>query len=377
MRARLVLPVGLTVACAATPDPLHGRDPLLTVDAAAGRVEALGRAPMKFVMQLGADDGIGMPTGLFIDGENRIGRTGGCPTESGVGIAVTPAFTAVATAFGGAANLADEGLRVEWSGPVIAKLRVAWRGRYQCPGPQEAHGVSTFTIFPDGRIVRHDEATPSTSDLAGAPVCGCSSGGATSFSFTSFWTFAPGAQNVRRDGSPAAPGSNKPDGCVIYPGHMIGLAWSPPSASATRLETPGGTSAYVHDLAPLAAPTLSATPRQVSSALLLSRQTSPASCAEVLAALDGVPVLVGGMTMFPDLAGVYVDERRHAAPIEISAPRRVPPFAISLEVGDFAAVARSSPPDGDWYYLQRDGQRTLFWFRDGLDAGESITIEPR
>jgi hypothetical protein len=366
MAARWVVSTLLASACAAVPQNPLARDPLIDVDRTTGRVATRAAAPIQFVIELGDRD-VRMPQSIFIDGIDRVASES-CPTESGIGIGVFPALDAVAPMRGGPA--ATGGLVVDWAGPVIARLHVTWMTAYTCGGSQQASGTSTFTIFPNGRIVRHDVATPSTTTLSVIASCGC--GGSSPMSFTSFWAFTA-TQVVNPDGSPWSTGS--PTGCAVYPNHTIGIAWSD---SNTHVRQTSAISAFVHDWA-ADVTTLQPTQQEVFSAIILSKQTAAANCGGVLTDLDDFPITIAGAQISTDDGGVYTDARKHAGRVEITSLRVVPKgFTISLDVGEFAAVSRTpSVADDRWYAAQSDGTHTLFWFRDGLQVGQTIAIEPR
>jgi hypothetical protein len=365
MVARWVVAAAAATGCVPVPDRPSDAA-LLTVNAAAGQVASTGSAPIQFSLSFAAS-GVRMPESLFLDGVDRV-APGTCPTEAGIGIGVYPAFNASSPMRGG--DEATSTLVFDWEGPTIAKARVTWNRSYQCVGRnQDASGTSTFTIFPNGRIVRHDAATPSTTQLSvDSNPCGCASD--TSFYFTAYWSFTL-TQNVAADGSPLMDGA--PSGCAVYPNHMIGVAWPD---TDVRILSGNGSSAFVHDWAS-GALTLPPNQREVTSAIILSEQTAPTSCGDVLADLDDFPIMVSGVSVSTDDSGVYADDRRHTDPAVISTPRRLPRgFAISLRVGDYGEVTRSPELGGAWYATQRDGDRTLFWFRDGLGVGETISIDP-
>lgn len=366
MRAPWLWSAVAASACASPPANPIGGVALLDVDVTTGRVSTTSSAPLQFSVEM-ADHGVRMPQSIFIDGIDRVG-TDTCPTESGIGISVFPAIVAVSPGRGGVD--ATGSLMVDLAGPVIARLAVAWTAPYTCSGAQQANGTSTLTIFPNGRIVRYDVATPSTTTLVqDGGACGCSS--QSTFSFESFWSFTA-TQVVNPDGTPWSTGS--PTGCAVYSNHTIGVAW--PDGSTHERQT-ATISSFVHDWAADAA-TLPPTQQQVTSAIILSEQSSAASCGDVLADLDDFPITIGGQMIVTDTSGIYDDQRTHTDPVEIAAPRAIPKgFAIALDVGDFASVTRSPAADGAWYGVQSDGTRSIFWFRDGLAVGETITIEPR
>jgi hypothetical protein len=351
-------------ACASPPaNPAGGA--LLAVDATTASVSTTSKAPIRYTVAF-ADHGVRMPQSVFIDDVDRV-ATDRCPAESGIGIGVAPVLNAVAPVHGGID--ASGTLKIDLPGPVIARILITWMAPYMCSGAQqEAKGTSTFTFYPNGRIVRDDVATPSTTALGG-PDCGC--GGQSAYSFTSFWTFAA-AQVVNPDGTALT--SGPVTSCAVYSNHMIGVAWP---NSSTHVHQTAATSSFVYDWETDAAP-LRPMSRGVTSAIMLSEQTAAASCGDVLSDLDDVPLLVNGVTMATDTSGMYVDLAVHTSPVVLSVPGALPRgSAISLNVGDFASVTRSPAVDGDWYAIQNDGDQSIFWFRDGLAAGETITITPR
>src|SRR5262249_36026856 len=83
------------------------------------------------------------------------------------GVAVRRAVSAAAGTPGGA----DPGgvtsdIMVMASGPAMVKIRVTYGVNYHCTAPQALSGMTDFTLFPGGRIVREDVAVkPSTSAL--------------------------------------------------------------------------------------------------------------------------------------------------------------------------------------------------------------------
>jgi hypothetical protein len=366
MRVWWLPTVAGVTACAPLPGP-PVPDPLLVVDRSTGHVATTPEAPMPFVIDF-ARDGVRMPQSLQIGGIERLGM-GNCPHESGIGIGIYPAANAVAPSFGGA--IGSSTLEVRREGPVVAEVRVGWTAQYSCPGTQQASGTTTFAIFPNGRIVRHDVAKPSNATLTDQVTCGC--GMAGQFYFTTFWTFAAGSQrDVKVDGTPYADG--EPKGCVMYPNHSIGVSWG---ADTTRLTTEGGLSAYVFDWVN-SAPTMPPDEKFTTSAIMLSAQTEPAKCSDVVAALADPGLFAGSAAIDSDDLGVHVVPGHQEAPVVIK-PRgeRLPSFALAIDVGDFAELSRTPELDGDWYFFQPDGDRTLFWFPNGLGLGESITIDPR
>jgi hypothetical protein len=362
----LVVAVAAAGCANVPPDPRDLR--LLDVDEATGRVSSNDRAPLLFNLQF-ASSGARMPQSLSINGVNRLAE-GQCPNEGGIGIAVYPAAVAAAPMLGGDPT-ASSTLTFDMAGPAVARVKVEWTLPFECNLAQrQGKGTSTFTIFPNGRIVRHDVTTPTAVALSvDTNPCGCSA--ESNFYLTSYWAFTP-AQNVNPDGSPFTDGGTA--GCAVYGNHMIAVAWPD---SHTRVITDNAVSAFTYEWV-TDSMTLSPDERELVSAIQISKETAPAKCADALADLDDFPITVAGSSIVTDDSGIYIDNRHHTARVEISAPRRIPRgFAVALDVGGFGEITRSPPLDGDWYGAQHDNGRTVFWFRDGLDVGQTIAIEPR
>ena len=361
----LVVAVAAAGCAKVPPDPRDAR--LLDVNEGSGLVSSTDRAPLNFSLQF-AGSGARMPQSLSIEGTNRLAE-GRCANQGGIGIAVYPAVLAAAPMLGG--DTAASTLTFDMTGPAVARAKIDWTVPFECNLAQrQAKGTSTFTIFPNGRIVRHDVTTPTNVALSvDTNPCGCSS--ESNFYLTSYWAFMP-AQNVNPDGSPFTEGMLS--GCAVYGNHMIAVAWPD---SHTRVITDNGVSEFTYEWV-TDSMTLSPDQRELVSAIQLSKETAPARCADALADLDDFPITVGGSSIITDDSGIYIDNRPHTERVEISAPRRIPRgFAVALDVGGFGEITRNPPADGDWYGAQHDNGRTVFWFRDGLDVGQTIAIEPR
>ena len=361
----LVVAVAAAGCVKVPPDPRDVR--LLEVNE-TGLVSSTDRAPLNFSMQF-ASGGARMPQTLSINGMNRLAESR-CPNQGGIGIAVYPAVVAAAPSLGGDTT-ASSTLTVDMAGPAVARVKVDWTAPFECNLSQrQAKGTSTFTIFPSGRIVRHDVTTPATGALSvDTNPCGCSS--ESNFYLTTYWTFMS-AQNVNANGAPFTDGGV--GGCAVYSNHMIAVAWPD---SHTRVITDNGASEFTYEWV-TDSTTLSIDQRELVSAIQISKDTAPAKCADALANLDDFPITVGGSSVVTDDSGIYIDTHSHTGRVEISAPRRIPGgFAVATDVGGFGEITRNPPVDGDWYAAQHDNGRTVFWFRDALDVGQTIAIEPR
>jgi len=375
MDLRWLVVAAVAGACVAVP-PFQGEQApaLLTVNTQTGEVASTPSAPILYVVKF-AERGVRMPAALLVEGTDAL-HDGECGFEGGIGINLYPAFTASAPTLGGDDKTGvTDAFAVDWAGPVIARVTVTWHTTYTCSGGvQRAAGTSTFTMFPNGRIVRFDRAKPSTTALTvDGSSCGCSTD--DNFNFSSSWAFQPTSQTVVPDGTAWSDGEAKL-GCAVYPGHMIGVSFSDPGH--VRLFPGAGAAAFDYDWA-RAVTTLDPDERETTSAILLSKETQVSRCGEVTADLADPPITIGGAAgITSDASGIYPGPARQTAPYEITSPAALPRgFTVSLDLGALPVVERTPPATGAWYAAQVEGDRILLWFRDGLDKGQTITIRPR
>ncbi len=324
---------------------------------------------LKYELQFAAT-GVRLPSSLTIGGSPELLLGGGCPRESGIGFGVFPAITA--SGLNGSPGSSD--LTVVMSGPAIARVRVAWSTPYPCQGAQIASGSTTFTLFPSGRIVRTDAAImPSTTHLGVTPKgeqCGCSSD-SPGFDVETFWAFRAGT-DVDESGAPSPP-AGAPAGCTLYPadGVGIGVGWGD---TATRMP---GQSIYVKDLVAQQA-TLDPAPSSWTSAIQLANTAT--SCSDILAGLVDPDILVGGAHVQSDETGIFRADGALTAAFTLTTTNYVPPgWAVSLDLDPHAVLTSSRSTGTAWYAAQIDPAdgHTLLYFRDPLDVGDTITIEPK
>jgi hypothetical protein len=366
-----VLAVAVVVAGCASPTAPDLGPSLVTIvgDASATRLEVTPPDTNSLPYELDfPTTGVRLPSKLVIGLVDAL-ATNACPTESGIGVAVFPAIVATPLDRGGPAS--DTGdVSVTMPGPGVGQVRVEWTAPYMCGGAQVASGVSTFTAFPTGRIVRHDEmVVPSSTTLMPGADCTCNSMPG-SFFFTSFYAFAPG-DDVNRDGSGASDGNQQY--CTLYGDHGIGVSWPD---SATRVPHQ---SVYVHDWANNV-PTLEPVAQHLTSALQISPQND---CNAIQFGLDDNMLSIGGDPKSTDDNGLFVDDTRHDAPFDITTSDPnidvSPGFAIVLNMDPHATITRTPPLAGQFFIAQLlpDADRVLVWFRDGLAGGETIHVEPQ
>lgn len=326
--------------------------------------------------------GLFLPERLLVDhgAVDLLGKDLPC-FESGVGIGVTPAVTAHAGMVGKAVHSEIQAVQ---SGPAVVQIHVTYRVDYDCPGPQTLSGETHFTLMPTGRIVRHDVmVVPSTNHLGLELHCGCQQEtmqqNVHNLFFTSYWAFDPTlARQVNAAGNMVT--EDVYDACTLYPDRAIAVRWTPQAGTGTRFHADAAASHildWVRD-----ATGLDPAPRDMVSAIQISNTPPKASsdCGKVLALLDDVAIDVAGAMIVTDDDGIYHDATPHPGAFTI-APRDAPVPAgsvVSVDLGGASHARLSRSPAKDPVALiQRESEtRFLFALIDGLQPGETVTIEP-
>lgn len=316
-----------------------------------------------------------MPQSLKVKDAEVLATSGSCRQLGGVGVDVFPAVQATAPRFAGPNPAPSDDLTVTFDGPAVAQVRVQWEAAYVCGVPQDASGVTTFTMFPGGRIVRHDEATQAGQrDVEVMAKCACDGADPdpTSLTYESFWAFDPtGATGQGSDDQPRDGSFADPQGCAMYSSFAIGYSGDP---AATQWTTPG-TFANVFAQASV----IKNDQKDTVNAIQLSSKTA---CSQVVAGLADPKLAIDQDTVNSDQNGIYVDDSSHTGPFQI-APAAGDPipggFAVLLNIDPHATITRTPATDDSFFRAQvsaSDG-RVLVWFRDDLHVGESITVEPQ
>ena len=182
--------VGLACAAAGCVpiDPYRG----LTDDAPAGELTGLSvmgsgderievRGEQFMVAFPGARSEPRYPDTIELGGTSVLGEDTACSGDDKVGVRLIPAFTSTRIP-----NTLGPVLDITSKGEAYVKTELIWQFSYNCDGaPQVASGTTWFSFFPDGRIVRYDNVSPSSVTLAtGGPVnCYCLQGAAP----TNYW----------------------------------------------------------------------------------------------------------------------------------------------------------------------------------------------
>jgi hypothetical protein len=330
-----------------------------------------------------SDTGIRLPAHLTVSEIELLG-TEDC-SENLIGVAVAPAV-AVAAGMPHGSDAVRSEITTVLSGPAVAKVHVTFEVDYHCPTKQTVAGAIDFTMFPGGRIVREDLAIkPSTDRLTKAGNCGCQQEtNPTNFHdlvFSSYWAFRKtGATQVQPNGTRVDPlVDDLFAACTMYPELAIGVAWNQQSNTGTRY-SPHETASHVLAWSTDSDPSmLDPTPQSMTSAIQIADTPGLTDCAAVLALLADVPLEIGSTRLgATDHDGIYRDATVHTSAFDIKPVTEPIPsdFAISVDLGgaDHAVLH----PAGIAATAQReDGNRFVIVFRDGMNLGDVITIEPR
>lgn len=319
-----------------------------------------------------------------------------CTLERDFGVAYLPGHVLTSVATGGATPF-SEPLMIEVPGPGIAKVRLEWSAALSaCTA--NANGYTTFSFFPDGRISRMDVARMSASVMASDCEC---TGSATEWRVYGYTTFTRGTLM-------GVQGAAIPDPSIVDGAPLSGVACIESNSNAfrigvgwknisglPRLRAPDlNTFALIGDLAPSATTlasghlgdtTTTLWPSLTAGCTALRNQVMPYTDDPQITIDNGSGAqgmgmgqdgIYGGETAFQPAGRDTIGSMVTIAPL--NAP--TPPFGLWLDFKGYAkptppTVTKSSNPTGAWYTVQRPtSTQYLFWFPDGMEMAESITI---
>ncbi len=355
-----------------------------------------------FALRFADGPGFHFPDSLTIDGDEVIGTEAdpvGCFEEDGVGLRITPALRISAR---GTTVPVTNVLTPVLSGPAVVQVKLDWSTGFasmSCGADRDLGGTSTFTVFPDGRIVRHDEIAYDGASIASSQ-CGCEQVN-PGFTVATYWALARDRfrnfYNIMFDPPRAEPlpvptdivGANSDRSCVDAQDgrYQVAFAWLDGFQTTVR----GGDQliGFGRDLGARGFSNLVDLTETNTSILAIERTT----CLDALERVDEYlrPMLLsinGGEPVGPSpITGIYGDPARVGGPFDLQGSGRatltgaVPTsFAVWLQfprpVGDVRA--RRDGAKGAWYLPQRvDDRSWIVWFRDPLREMEQIEVGPR
>lgn len=383
-------------ACLSVP-PYQPPASALTYTEAGGGASISGEG---FVLHFAGGPGFHFPDALTVDGINTISSAATpCYAESGVGMVLYPtprinAATSVVT---------TSQLTPTMRGPAVIQVRVDWSSEFTC-SDNHPFGSSLYTVFLDGRIVRHDSLDDHMVAPTSLNTCACDPMEHQGFQIESFWTFdskpfttfsvpdggTNGVLPMPADVSTSFQKTNFYVTCLDAGRYQIGVALSRsktivgtpktailPTLAVFDREQSGG---FNSTFDPLLWDTNDAVFVEHGSGCkkVLERAEEHASASSLVVNGDPIPVslvngIYGGDAGEDGKLGVKVPAGR----VELAGPINGSFAAWLRFTSDVDGVrAQLAGKTGAWYVLQRvDAANWIAWFRDPLMPGETIAIE--
>jgi hypothetical protein len=344
--------------------------------------------------------GFRYPDELRIGSAEVLGTSTACNEEGEIGMAAypMPRFAADTPATGETGSAS-----ILLPGPVVAKVEVtwSWHAAAACvPSGSAVSGISTFTLFPDGRLVRFDQlTTPTSADKA---MCDCGSA-AQGFFITAYLALDQSTSPVITDqgGSAYAPGTaygttTPPLLCASGSDWGIGIAQL--AQGRARLTT-GGAISLTYDFSATGDSTLHAgtqstvTAYQIGSAACTAAQLAPID-QFTMSTGPNLQIHRGGTSPFDDVIGTSNDGMYGgdygsppggpgglpvgAGTVVLTAkPGDTIPGGWALWVGGGVTLhnpTANPPRTGAWYQIQNGTSDGIIWVRDALSGSDTITV---
>lgn len=391
---------------------------LFPEDAGGATVVPEGNITLHF-----ASSGFHLPDQLQIDGVDVMGHaTSPCWGESGTGFTVMPMPRVSGDPLDGGVTPTSD-LQATMKGPVVVQLKLTWSTRWSfaagsmcsTSAAHKSGGTSTFTVFPDSHIVRHDVLTEDNPDMehvmTGRCTCADMPQAPNAFILSSYWAFDRAKfpdQFGLGDSGPDTPDSlTLGDNYNVSPPYstvcldssdglsQIASTWVVPKAngdSGTNAAAVGFDTVVSHDVQKLPNPTLDF-PWDVHGALFIERSNCTAALKRAIDYTMPQELTIGtgsgtiSVTPSP-LDGIYggdPGDPNRAAGIDVSdgtttlsgGPSGA--FVVWLRFPRSVVVPTATRPGAalGWYVPQQINDREwLIWVQDPLQAGETITVQP-
>ncbi|HWU89517.1 MAG TPA: hypothetical protein VN253_19785 [Kofleriaceae bacterium] len=366
---------------------------------AAGGGTATGAG---FALRFADGPGFHFPDKLLIDDADVMGHDQAqtCFNEDEVGFRIVPTARITAT---GAAPAVKNLLVPALRGPAVTQVKLDWATQFNCDATRAPGGTSTYTMFPDGRIVRFDTIADAVSNEIVPSKCACETPSRSEdllFTISTHWTLARTSfetlsfdSNTNRlpdDGQEVA--ANFDATCIARDSYQVAVAWPASMASpmGLRTATRGRASLieFRRDL-DLGASQLKAFSYDNSSAIFIERAGCDAAFKRANEHARPSALTINGTSMKPSIRdGIYGGDAGDGLPPGIDLPDKRAElsgtvnssFAVWLRFpGSTDAIhATLAGKTGAWYMPQQVDDRTwIVWFRDPIGAGQTVTVEPR
>lgn len=377
--------------------PSQPSAPGVTIDGTTGPLVTMpGNVAIGFADELLAYP---MPDRLIIGGLDVIAQAAGCANEDRVGVAIYPIYSVAAQTPSGGMEHHLERLHV---GPAFTSVETRWEyAQAGCTGGAAlGEGHTTWSFFPDGKVVRNDTVVPSTTSTIDPTGCQCSSAaGVEAFIVTSYTTFDTTRLRTLTipsdDDEPASlPGGiimTQPSACVTtQTGGRVAVAWDrvdnmdpPVPPTRLRMQIPSGPNnitALVYDFVPSTPAVMSILQNRsfaVRTHMLLDQGMGHGTCVAMLEALAAYvniqPLMIQGLPVAYNEQGVFDDARTYDEPITLSGT--LPPgFTVRVRFPGFHAISTSAQKQGVVWQVEGDGEFFVF-FPEALTSPLTITPE--
>lgn len=360
-----------------------------------------------FALKFGDGPGLHFPDALLIDGADVMGHDMAqtCFESNEAGLRIVP--TARIGATGGAPAMKNDLVPV-LRGPAVVQMKLDWATQFQptCGTNRAPGGISTFTVFPDGRIVRFDTLADAVSTEIVPSGCECATPTRSEdmlFTLSTHWTLARRSfmdlsfdNNTRElpavDQEVAA---NHATSCVeggpAGAKYQVAFAWPlamvrPGDPLQTAVRGRAELIEFRRDLGAIGRSRLEDFKETNSSAIFIERK----GCVEALKRAeehaDPPTLTINGAAATPSPRdGIYGGDAGDQNPPGIAAPKVEvtgmvkSSFAVWVRFPGTVDGIRATleGAQGAWYMPQRNEDGSwIVWFRDPL-MGKTITIEPR
>jgi hypothetical protein len=293
-------------------------------------------------------------------------------------------------------------------GPAVVQMKLDWATQFQsmCGSNRAPGGISTFTVFPDGRIVRFDTLADAVSGSISPSKCACADPIRSEdmlFTLSTHWTLArEGLTDISFDNNtrdiPALDqevAANHATSCVegerAGAKYQVAFAWplamvAPGDPLQTAIRGRTELIEFRRDFGQIGRSTLEDFRETNSSAIFIERK----GCAEALRRADDhaepPKLTINGDAVPPSPRdGIYGGDAGNEKPPGIAADEVTvtgtveSSFAVWVRFPGTVDAIRATleGAQGAWYMPQRnDDGSWIVWFRDPL-MGKTITIEPR
>jgi hypothetical protein len=370
-----------------------------------------GGAPAGSGFSLRFADGPGFhfPDALMVDGTDAMGHeqpSVGCFREDEVGVLIAP--TSRISAHGGAQVGKNVLSAAALRGPAVVQVKLEWGSAFLplCSTTHSPGGTSTFTVFPDGKIVRSDTVADPVTSLINWSTCACAAPTISNdmvFRVFTYWTLARGFIKALYTPDPqAVPSAGEYNGignvdvsCVDSGSSQVTVAW--PTTMDTWIRGGIDVIGFAHEQG--GGPSeLAAFDFKDRSAVFVSHDGCTAAtlrAEQFLESLDPQSTIVrqvqiGDAKLSPSaIDGIYGGDSGSGEPgielagdsVDIAGPTP-PGIAVWLRfphpVEALRAVHSDSSAMGEWYLAQQvDKSSWIVWLRDQIPVNQKITISPR